>query len=144
MAKGSHLDRFLPRRGDRWQYVRRVPAMVADQDKRAPVVRSSLRTHDLAVARVMRDALEQADNDLWASFLCDEDESAALKRHKGANGIRAQFVEQPPSGLLIVLHQSLRRRLAGRNLRNGWRRFLMCGRPTWLKLPSLAQSRRPA
>ncbi|RDE10362.1 integrase, partial [Pelagibacterium lacus] len=84
MPRGSQLDRFLQRRGDRWQYVRRVPAMVADQDKRAPVIRSSLRTHDLAVARVMRDALEKADNDLWASFLCDEEESVALKRHKAA------------------------------------------------------------
>lgn len=84
MAKGSQLDRFLQRRGDRWQYVRRVPSMVADQDKRAPVIRSSLKTHDLAVARVMRDALEKADNDLWAAFLCDEEESAALKRHKAA------------------------------------------------------------
>lgn len=84
MPKGSHLDRFLQRRGDRWQYVRRVPALVAEQDKRAPVIRSSLKTHDLAVARVMRDALEKADNDLWASLLCDEEESAALKRHKAA------------------------------------------------------------
>ncbi|MFY7809549.1 MAG: DUF6538 domain-containing protein, partial [Fimbriimonadaceae bacterium] len=65
MAKGLPLDRFLQRRGDRWQYVRRVPASVAAQDQRAPVIRVSLKTHDLAVARVMRDALEQADHDLW-------------------------------------------------------------------------------
>lgn len=84
MPQGSQLDRFLQRRGDRWQYVRRVPSVVADQDSRAPVIRSSLKTHDLAVARVMRDALEKADNDLWASFLCDEEESAVLKRHKAA------------------------------------------------------------
>lgn len=84
MAKGSQLDRFLQRRGDRWQYVRRVPTMVAEDDQRAPVVRMSLKTHDLAVARVMRDALEKADNDLWASILCDEEESAALKRHRAA------------------------------------------------------------
>jgi integrase len=58
--------------------------MVADQDKRSPVIRSSLKTHDLAVARVMRDALERADNDLWAAMLCDEEESVALKRHKAA------------------------------------------------------------
>ncbi|WP_201274224.1 hypothetical protein [Microvirga brassicacearum] len=32
----------------------------------------------------MRDALEQADHDLWASMLCDEDESAALKRYTAA------------------------------------------------------------
>ena len=84
MAKGLPLDRFLQRRGDRWQYVRRVPASVATQDKRAPVIRASLKTHDLAVARIMRDALEQADHDLWASMLCDEDETSALNRHKAA------------------------------------------------------------
>lgn len=84
MAKGAALDRFLQRRGDRWQYVRRVPESVASQDRRAPIIRMSLKTHDLAVARVMRDALEQADHDLWASMLCDEDEPAAIKRYKAA------------------------------------------------------------
>ena len=32
----------------------------------------------------MRDAFEQADHDLWASMLCDEDEPAAIKRYKAA------------------------------------------------------------
>lgn len=101
MPRGSQLDRFLQRRGDRWQYVRRVPAMVADQDKRAPAIRSSLKTHDLAVARVMRDALEKADNDLWASFLCDEEESVALKRHKAAvrRAAALGFTYQPAAEL---------------------------------------------
>lgn len=83
MAK-LNLDRFLQRRGDRWQYARRVPGSVADLDKRAPFIRMSLRTDDLAVARVMRDSLERADHDLWASMLNEEDEDAALKRYRAA------------------------------------------------------------
>lgn len=81
MAQSQLLDRFLQRRGDRWQYVRRVPANVADLDERAPVIRLSLKIHDLAVARSMRDALEQADHELWAAFLCDVDHETALKRY---------------------------------------------------------------
>ena len=83
MAKPT-LDRFLQRRGDRWQYVRRVPGSVADLDERSPVIRTSLKTHDLAVARVMRDALERADHDLWASMLNEEDGEVALKRFRSA------------------------------------------------------------
>lgn len=78
------LDRFLQRRGNRWQYVRRVPAQVADADQRAPVIRMSLKTSDLAVARIVRDALERADHDLWASMLREEDGDAALNRYRSA------------------------------------------------------------
>lgn len=83
MAKRD-IDRYLQRRGDRWQYVRRIPGTIGSQDERGPVVRMSLKTHDLAVARLMRDALERADNDLWASMLLDEDAPAALKRYQAA------------------------------------------------------------
>lgn len=84
-AKNRHLDRFLQRRSDRWQYVRRVPADVADQDSRQPVIRVSLKTSDLAVARTMRDALEQADHDLWGAMLAGDDADAALKRFAAAS-----------------------------------------------------------
>lgn len=60
ITTNSPADRFLQRRGDRWHYVRRVPARVAGEDPRGPRIRISLRTDDLAVARAMRDALEKA------------------------------------------------------------------------------------
>lgn len=63
MPRKSVHDRFLQRRGDRWQYVRRVPGTITDLDPRAPLVRKSLKTHDLAAARMMRDALERADDE---------------------------------------------------------------------------------
>ncbi len=85
MAQTHLHDRFLQRRGGRWQYVRRVPAHVAKHDERAPVIRMSLKTSDLAVARAMRDVLEHADHDLWAAFLSDRDAEAAVKRYAVAS-----------------------------------------------------------
>ena len=83
-AANSRQDRFLQRRGDRWQYVRRIPAEVAGHDARAPVIRLSLKTDDLALARVKRDAFEQADHDLWASMLSGQDGQVATKRYLAA------------------------------------------------------------
>lgn len=82
-------DRYLERRGDRWHYVRRVPSQVGGLDSRGHIVRLSLRTADLAVARIMRDAMERADNDLWASLLCQHDADAAMKAYTAAV-LRAQ------------------------------------------------------
>ncbi|WP_404403412.1 tyrosine-type recombinase/integrase [Pelagibacterium halotolerans] len=84
MPRKRHHDRFLQRRGDRWQYVRRVPGSVADLDSRSPLIRKSLKTHDLAVARVMRNALERADDELWASLLLEENLDAAQARYRRA------------------------------------------------------------
>lgn len=84
MPRKRHHDRFLQRWGDRWQYVRRVPGSVAELDSRAPLIRKSLKTHDLAVARVMRDTPERADDELWASLLLEEDLDAAQGRYRRA------------------------------------------------------------
>jgi integrase len=81
----GHRDRFLQRRGERWHYVRRIPARVADADPRGPRIRVALQTDDLAVARAMRDALEKADHDLWAALLAGDGTDAAVKRYAAAS-----------------------------------------------------------
>lgn len=77
-------DRHLILRRGIYHYKRRVPAIVADKDTRAPHVRTSLKTSDLALARSKRDMLEAADDQLWASMIADEPRVAAHARYKAA------------------------------------------------------------
>lgn len=67
-----HPDRFLYIRDNKYQYRRRVPSELAYLDERAPQIRISLRTADLAKARAMRDIYERADNELWAALLSEQ------------------------------------------------------------------------
>ncbi|MGC6498734.1 MAG: DUF6538 domain-containing protein [Henriciella sp.] len=60
-------DRYLVKRGKWWHYTHRVPARYSVFDDRE-TVRISLKTNSLHIARERRDALEQADNDYWASL----------------------------------------------------------------------------
>ena len=46
--------RYLKNRDGVYQYVRRVPTSVADKDSRAPIIRISLKTNDLARAMTKR------------------------------------------------------------------------------------------
>lgn len=85
----NNSDRFLQQRAGNYYYKRRVPAEVADADDRAPHVRISLKTDDLAVARAKRDALEAADNEFWASMLSGT-ETEVAQRHYTAAVKRAQ------------------------------------------------------
>ena len=84
VGKGGQSDRTGKPGKVHWHYKRKVPANVVDLDDRAPVVRLSLKTDDLAEARRKRDALELADNELWASFLVGSDAEVAVRRHKAA------------------------------------------------------------
>ena len=68
-------DRYLSRRGNKWHYKRRVPGKYRAYDFRG-TIRQSLNTESLDVARMRRDALEQADNDFWASMTYNSDPSA--------------------------------------------------------------------
>jgi integrase len=77
-------DRYLFQRAGNYHYMRRVPLSVAHRDSRAPTVRQSLKTSDLALARAKRDLLEEADDALWASFLLDEPEDPARARYNAA------------------------------------------------------------
>lgn len=65
-------------------YVRRVPKLAIDLDPRAPAIRISLGTRDLAMARIKRDAYEEADNALWGAYLGGDDRSNADARYRAA------------------------------------------------------------
>lgn len=77
---GNHPDRYLSQRGGKYQYKRHVPEEVKHLDTRAPEIRISLRTSDLAKARALRDVHEEADNILWASLTMNED--SPWERHE--------------------------------------------------------------
>ena len=66
-----HQDRFLLQRQGTYYYWRRVPKQVAHIDERAPVIRLSLKTDDLAQARAQRNILECADRALWGAMISD-------------------------------------------------------------------------
>lgn len=62
MGLMKDLNQYVIQRGNRWHYVRCVPSEYTDIDPRS-IVRQSLKTESLEVARVRRDALSQADDD---------------------------------------------------------------------------------
>lgn len=77
-------DRYIAERDGNYHYKRRVPQSVAHLDSRAPHVRASLKTDDLALARAKRDLMEAADDALWASLLLDEPADPARARYQAA------------------------------------------------------------
>lgn len=64
-------DRFLIMRNGRWHYNRRVPGRYFAVESRR-FIRSSLKTKSLDVARMRRDALEEADNAYWQALMLDK------------------------------------------------------------------------
>lgn len=78
----SDPDRFITKRYGVYQYNRRVPKDVAHLDSRAPIVKRSLKTDDLALAREKRNLLERADNDLWAVLLLGDTPEDARQRYE--------------------------------------------------------------
>src|SRR5258705_9155171 len=85
MLRKAGQDRFLVPRNGILYYWRRVPKTLVDVDSRAPFVRHSLKTDDLAKARAQRDILENADNELWAAMLVDGKGSPqAIETYKAA------------------------------------------------------------
>jgi integrase len=85
MLRQLNRDRFLVLRNGILYYWRRVPQALSEIDTRAPIVRQSLKTDDLAKARAQRDILENADNELWAAMLVDGKGSAqAIETYKAA------------------------------------------------------------
>lgn len=85
MVMLNSLDQYLSSRNGTWYYVRRVPDLVADSDRRT-FSRASLRTKSLEVARVRRDAMAEADDLYWASLVERPGASSptALDRYKAA------------------------------------------------------------
>lgn len=77
-------DRYLTTRSGIFYYKRRIPTEVQHLDKRGAHVRQSLNTTDLALARALRDTLEQADGELWSALLQDASAEAAESRYRAA------------------------------------------------------------
>lgn len=83
-ADSGDAKRYLQVRSGLYRYCRRVPLVLKGIDARFPFVRIALRTADLRVAMAKRDALEQADNELWASYLGGQGVELAMARYKAA------------------------------------------------------------
>ncbi|WP_256619787.1 DUF6538 domain-containing protein [Parvularcula maris] len=81
-------DRYLKRRGTRWHYVRRVPTHAQSWDDRK-LIQVSLKTHSVEVARLKRDALEQADELYWSGVADGLVAETAMERYEAAK-TRAQ------------------------------------------------------
>lgn len=80
----TDADRFLQAKRGIWYYHRKVPKALRDVDGRAPLVRTSLETRNIAEARPRRDAYEAADNQLWGSMLAGDDQVRARKIYEAA------------------------------------------------------------
>lgn len=83
-SRKSDPDRYLLKRDGHFHYKRRVPLTLVHLDERAPMIRASLKTMDLALARAKRDLMEEADNALWASMLNELPADPARQRHLAA------------------------------------------------------------
>jgi integrase len=85
MPEMRSLNQFLKNRNGRWHYHRRVPSIYEDVDQRG-MIRTSLRTRSLEVARARRDALAEADDLFWASLNVASNDNAtvAVTRYQSA------------------------------------------------------------
>ena len=92
MTTRNAADRYLKCRNGKWQYYRRVPKEFAEHDNRG-TIRVSLKTDSLTMARAKRDALAEADEQLWMTLasakgsiarLLDPATSQILKRYEAA------------------------------------------------------------
>lgn len=77
-------DRHLIKRNKRYYYRRRVPKAAEALDDRAPFIQIALKTTDIAVARMKRDLLEDADNLFWAELSLKDDAEKARARYQAA------------------------------------------------------------
>lgn len=68
----NNRDRYLLKRTNQWYYSRRTPLRYRHLETRE-YVRISLQTSSLEIARMRRDAMEVADNDLWQSLTLEAD-----------------------------------------------------------------------
>lgn len=84
IGKKKDPNRYLSLRAGNYYYRRKVPLDVVGQDGRAPIVRTSLKTDDVTLARAKRDMMEEADDALWASMLLGEARDKAQARYKSA------------------------------------------------------------
>lgn len=77
-------DRHLLFLNGNYYYRRRVPTELRNIDARGHTVKLSLKTSDIALARILRDLFESADDELWGSLISGCDARSALHRYQVA------------------------------------------------------------
>ncbi|QOZ44048.1 hypothetical protein XH89_11555 [Bradyrhizobium sp. CCBAU 53340] len=78
----SDPDRYLLCLNGNYYYRRRVPTELRDVDVRGHTVKLSLKTSDIALARILRDLFERADDELWGSLMSGKDARSARRRYQ--------------------------------------------------------------
>lgn len=81
-------DHYLKQRGNRWHYVRRLPVDIAHHYS-GNILQRSLKTSDLAEAKMRRDAFEEADEAYWQQLRFEGKTTDALERRYEAAVKRA-------------------------------------------------------
>lgn len=71
------IDRYLLHRNGRWHYNRRVPKQYHHVESRLHI-RGSLKTKSLDIARMRRDAMEQADEEFWSALAIEAIENGGV------------------------------------------------------------------
>lgn len=113
VVRQRQQDRFLLLRDGLYYYWRRVPRSVEHLDDRAPFIRHSLKTDDLAEARAKRDLLEQADRMFWGALLTGGDNANALAAYQVARA-RAEalgFTYKPANEVANLPFNDILRRM---------------------------------
>lgn len=106
-------DRYLELDKGRWRYVRRIPKKVAHLDTRGKI-KTALGTASIEIARLRRDAMEEADNSYWAS-LAEENPDKAQAQYDAAR-TRAQLLGFAYRPIQTIVDDTPIRELADRIL----------------------------
>lgn len=73
----SNPDKFLIKRAGYWHYQRRVPGKFKHIDSRL-LVRKTLDTSNVEIARIRRDALVEADDAFWRACVLEADANGGI------------------------------------------------------------------
>ena len=97
MRRGADPDRYLTLKGQRYHYKRRVPTSLHAMLGGDTHVRKSLKTDDLAIARVKRDELEEADDRLWEALALGKPTEGAKAAYEAAvaTALALRFAYRP-------------------------------------------------
>ena len=77
MLQEKTTNKLLIQRNGHWYYQRRVPRKYSHVDPRN-MVKKSLDTHSIDVARMRRDALVEADNEYWRTLALEAVENGGV------------------------------------------------------------------
>ncbi len=96
----KRLNQYLKRRGDRWNYHRRVPADYQSIDPRG-TIRVALDTASVEIARARRDALVKADELLWRSLKAGKPKAIDCYEAAKQRAMSRGFVYIPAEDLAV-------------------------------------------